>query len=77
MAYTIKGLSIANECRMQNAYGLAEIWDMWFACDSTGKNVIKDFLRLRKADRVKMLCLLMESESFQDVALCILPHIYD
>ena len=64
MAYTIKGLAKANECENLDAYGLAEVWSEWFVCNCGGrKTIIKDFKRLRKADRQKMLGLL-RSEPF-------------
>lgn len=59
MAYTIKGLAKANECENLDEYGLAEVWSYWFVCNCGGrKKIIKDFKRLRKADRQQMLAFL-------------------
>jgi len=61
MAYTIKGLAKANECEMQNEYGLVNIWLYWYDCGQK-KQIAKDFLRLRKSERVVMLQFLSTSE---------------
>ena len=63
MAYTIKGLAKANECKTYDAAGLAEIWMYWFTCNCNDQQSINDFKRLRKADQKEMLSYL-RSDSF-------------
>lgn len=61
MAYTIKGLAKATECKTFDAQGLASVWDYWFICNCEGrKDILKDFKSLRKADRKEMLDVLQE-----------------
>lgn len=61
MAYTIKGLAKANECEELDESGLAEVWSYWYDCGQK-KQIAKDFLRLRKSERVVMLQFLSTSE---------------
>ena len=75
MAYTIKGLAKANDCESLDCYGLANLWQYWYTCNSNeyGRNHIRnDFKLLRKADRQEMLnWLRMNSDYYYDVLVAI------
>ena len=83
MAYTIKGLAKANgnydedfspECN------LASVWVYWLDCNCCDKQSIRDFLSLRKKDRVQMLVWLKENyeiSTWDRLLNHLLPHIYD
>lgn len=51
MAYTIKGLAKANDAETFDENGLAQVWEYWYTCNVSGKQVVRDFLSLRKKDR--------------------------
>ena len=68
MAYTIKGLAKANECEEQNECGLSEVWAYWYNCGQK-KQIARDFLRLRKSERIVMLQFLSASEESIDTKI--------
>ena len=55
MSYTIKGLAKANDCEELNEYGLAAVWRYWIQCNSNDMQSVKDFMRLRKEDRKRII----------------------
>jgi hypothetical protein len=67
MADTIKGLAKANDCENLDAYGLANLWDYWLACNCNDRQSINDFNRLRKADRREMLGLLRSEPIYTEL----------
>ena len=75
MAYTIKGLAKANDCESLDCYGLANLWQYWYTCNSNehGRNHIRnDFKLLRNADKQEMLSWLrMNSDYYYDVLVAI------
>lgn len=77
MAYTIKGLAKANECEIEDEVGLADIWSYWYDCGQK-KQVARDFLRLRKSERVEMLQFLFLCEDPQNekIGYFLLSYIY-
>jgi len=77
MAYTIKGLAKANDCEEKDQFGLADVWAYWYDCGNK-KQIAKDFLRLRKSERVFMLQFLLRSEESinQKVGYYLLSYIY-
>lgn len=76
MAYTIKGLARANECETHDAFGLANLWDYWLACNCNDRQSINDFKSLRKAERQEMLDFLRGDSYWCEVYNHIVSHIY-
>lgn len=58
MAYTIKGLAKANDCKSFDRLSLAEVWAYWIENNNSDMQSVKDFKRLRKKDRKEMMALL-------------------
>lgn len=73
MAYTIKGLAKANDCKELNEYGLAYVWQYWIENNCNDMQSVKDYKRLRKEDRKEIMNFLRAE--FPDVANHILARI--
>lgn len=76
MAYTIEGLAKANGCDEHTAIELASVWAYWLECNCNDTQCIKDFMRLRRKDRAKMLNVMkLYHHDFGNVRERIVDHI--
>ena len=67
MAYTIKGLAKANECKTNDAQELADLWNYWLTCNRNDLQSINDFNSLRKADKREMLSFLCSDPIYSEL----------